>query len=194
MDKDNSDIKKDKRPMIYLIVLLTIVFILVVVVIYILSQKKEVLDSDGRKITNSDMVICSTNVAEDAFFVSDVAVKRTHEIRMTLMDDKIKKISYTFYGEYDSNEDVVEDENKLHSDYNIYMGENGVDINILNPTYSTEGNTLKIGLFLDEFSRIDSVIDDFFLIDDEDLNLIGNNKADELTDYYKKQGLFCVKK
>ena len=159
--------------------------------LYSFFNGNETYVSGGNEGESVSALDCKATAVSNPFFVSNTAQSVTHEIKVTFADGKANKLSYNYYGTYETPALAETANATLHADYNIYMGENGLSAERLYPTFVAVDNTVKINLFAEK-GKLDVPTGKIFFL-----------KADEAVDFftysstvvskiYNVQGFNCV--
>ena len=164
--------------------------VLAVILILYLSAGKEIRTSSFDTDSVVEFLDCETTSIDNAFFASDIAINSHHEIKVTFSNNDPDKISYSYFGEFLS-DDIAETENaKMHANYNKYMGAT-VDPNVLTPTFSRVNNTVTVNLY-SKIKDLSSVVGVFFFLNPEDAVNLKNYSYDKLVSLYNLRGFSCV--
>ncbi|MBR3180079.1 hypothetical protein IKF57_00900 [Candidatus Saccharibacteria bacterium] len=185
MDKDN---KKKSRMGSFIII--GAIGLIAVILIIILSQGKETYTSNGGQTVQVNSLTCSGSNIDGALFVSDTAQRYTHEIKATVSSNKLREISYKFNATYNSREAVEDAKAVLMAKYNIYMDENGLVPEILNPVFSPLNSKLQVTLFAKR-EKIDRVTARIFFLTEDDIEKIDKMNLADWERSYEKKGFSC---
>lgn len=181
--------KKQIPVWIKWLIILCVIAVIVFIAWWFLRPKQTDVQSEDQTDKTVSLQ-CEVSDIDGAFFESSTAQKITHEIRATFKNDKIDKMSYTFYGVYNSHS-VAENVNAiLHGQYNKYMGEQGLSQQSLNPDFATIGDDLKITLFTDR-AKLSSLTTQFFFLDTDEYQRLASRSVSEMKELYEAKGFSC---
>ena len=181
---------KDKEKKIRYIIL-ALILILIALFIMLLLNGSETRTSEDVEKDDISALYCEAGRIEDGFFVSETANTTSNEIKITFKNSKMDKLFYSFKGVYRSEDTASADETLLHSKYNKYMGENGVEQGSLNPSYSVVKSKFYLTLYADDYGKINETTRVFFFVDKEDLSKFNSYSLDTLKSYYEKKNFRC---
>ena len=189
--KNTSKAGDRKNNYIAFAIVLCIVAILAVA-LSLLFGKKETKISEEKEDVTMGALYCKSTHPNDAFFVSETATKGEHEVKITFRGEGADKFSYIYYGTYGTENEADHDRSAMHADYNIYMGENGVEQGSLTPTFTYNGASTKINLFAERGSSLNAVTARFFFLSGDELDKVGEYSKDDLEKLYVKKGFSCT--
>ena len=185
----SSSIKKNK--ILTLIGALLILFaVFTVVFLLIMTNGGETKTSGGESNDSLAALVCQSGGREDGFFKSEKANHITNEIKATYDSEKYDKLYYSYEGSYRSTE-IAKEDTIMHTEYDIYMGENNLPLNTLSPSYSVTKDKFHLTLIADDegdFNRVTAV---FFYVDDEDVERFKNFSMSEMKSYYEAKDFKC---
>lgn len=144
-------------------------------------------EAENEKI---EALVCRSAGREDGFFHSETANQIVNEIKATYSGDTFDKLYYSYEGIYRS-EETAKGDQSMHTDYNIYMGKNNIQYDILSPSYSVVKNKYHLTLYADEEGDLNNTTAVFFYIDDKDLERFKKFDIDEMKKYYEDKNFKC---
>ena len=180
-----------KSNKILTLVLIGVGLIALAIFIAIFANGSETRTSEPQEGNSISAVHCTAKGIEDGFFYSDKVNTIDNEIKITYNNGGIDKMYYSYNGTYRSSDVVHEDEIKFHAKYNTYMGENGQNIDDLNPAYDETNNKLHIGLYADSYDRVNGVTSVFFFINNDDVSKVRNYSMEDMKKYYESKSFSC---
>lgn len=162
----------------------------ILAIIWLLTYKQESYVSS--EIENGDYgaLECTSSDPSEPFFAFETTQEATHEIKILFTDNKLKNATYKYDGIYASREAAENAEAWLHVDYNEYMGDNGINEEILNPNFSVNGNKLIIALYA-EAEEINDTVAKLFFMDTDAVNKLENFSVKDFKLLYETKGFTC---
>lgn len=170
-----------------LLILLCFLIVIFLIIITNGNETKTSTETEGEKL---EALVCRSGGREDGFFHSKTANQITNEIKATFDGEKYDKLYYSYEGVYRSTE-AAEEDDIMHAEYNIYMGDNSVSQDSLSPTFSVTKNRYHLTLIVDsenDFNRVTAV---FFYVDDEDVERFKKYNLEEMEKYYESKDFSC---
>lgn len=178
-----------KKSVIYVFV--AGIAIALIIVAVLLFKPKTTYVEGGEEIYTIDLLDCRISEHEGAFFNSKIADEALHEIRVTFRENKIDKIYYEYKTSF-SSEEVAKSQNaEMHANYNIYMGNKGIEPGKLDPRFSTIDNETTVSLIAEKGDLALSNVSLFFL-DANDFQKINSRSIEEMKKLYEGKGFKCV--
>ena len=190
--------KKKRKKLIIEAIVFAIIVAIIAVVIVLLTYKKETRTVESTEHGETSALICTShdNTHDDendkTFFYSDTAINVKHTVKYVYVNDKVDKLSYEYEGDYSSEEEAEKDSGHLHTRYNLYLGERGVDHEMLTPVFQNSGRKALIRLYLDDYRKMNAVIGRVFYIGNGMVDTIGKNSAKETKKIYENKGFSCI--
>lgn len=186
-----SDRDKDrKKKALIRAVAFALIIAFVAILILLLTNKKETLITQGTQDSNATLLKCEITHFEDAFFKHSTVQNTKHEIDISLLDDRISKMTYDYTGTYNSMEAAVSAEARLHADYNKYMSQAGLSPESYNPVFNAVKTKVRISLYA-ELKKMNSVIGKIFSLDEDEVKHLGDYGASEMKKIYEKKSFAC---
>lgn len=192
-----SDNKKQRKLIVDAVVFAVIIAV-VAIIIVLLTYRKETHITDEYENNNTSALVCTTNdnshddENDKTFFYSDVTNDVKHTVKFVYSNGKVDKLSYEYEGEYNSEEEAKKDSGHLHTRYNLYLGDRGVNHEILTPVFQYTGTKAMIRLYLDDYEKMNSVIGRVFYIGNGMVDTIEKNSAEETKKIYENKGFSCI--
>ena len=188
-----SEKSKKKRTFIDAVIIAAIAAI-VALVVFLVTYKKETWITEEYDYGDTLALACTSheNDPEVAFFSSETATSVEHIVKMVYNNDKVQKISYEYEGKYDSDDEAKEDSGAMHTKYNIYLGDHGIDHAILTPVFQYTGKKALIRLYLDDYNKMNSTLGKIFYIGNGMKDTVGKNSAKETKKLYENKGFSCI--
>lgn len=188
-----KDDKKKKKLIIYAIMIALIIGFVALIII-LLTFEKETHTYKKYEYDDMSALVCvlQSNDADNDFFSSDGASDVKHTIKLVYSNNLIQKMSYEYNGFYDSEENARKDSGELHAKYNIYMGDHGVNHDILAPVFQNNNNKALIRLYLDDYGKMNSTIAKLFYIGNGMIDTISKNSLDETKKLYENRDFSCI--
>ena len=183
--------KKAKNRSAGAICAAVVILVLVVgLVLVFLMNRTETRTWHDETTTTTGSLVCTNASPANAFFKHDDEVSAEHKIKVTFKGDQFDKLNYTYTGEFESNEEATSALSEMHADYNIYMGENGLDQEALYATFSPMENEGVINLYIsrDDFN---SATAKFVFLSNGEFKKMGKYSAEEVQKVYKNKGFTC---
>ena len=148
--------------------------------------------------TTTKSMTCSTSIANYPIFKYDGSTRKSMEI-VTIFDsnDKLNKISLVYELYYPDNDKIEQSEAENHAAMNIDFGQNGLEADSLNATYSKLKDRFKISLTADA-NEISPTTAKYFLLDtsEQDSNKQwetgGGYTQSTIQKIYASKGLKCT--
>ena len=190
MEKNGK--KKFKKALIVYAFSMAIIAGIVALIIFALTNKRETHTYVNRNNGETSGLKCTIDKNDNAFFASDLATELRHTIKIMYNDNNIDKISYEYDGVYNSAEEAKKDAGKMHTDYNIYMGDHGVDHEILEPVFQYDGEKARIRLYLDDYKKMNSVIGKVFYIGSGIQDTVAKGSAEDTKKIFENKGFSCI--
>ena len=190
MEKNGK--KKSKKALIIYAFSIAIIAGIVAIVIFALTNKRETHTYVNRNNGETSGLKCTIDKNDNAFFVSDLATELKHTIKIMYNDNNINKVSYEYDGIYDSAEEAKKDVGKMHTNYNIYMGDHGVDHEILTPVFQYDEKKARIRLYLDDYRKMNSTIGKVFYIGSGIQDTIAKESIEETKKIFENKGFSCI--
>lgn len=187
MSNDSENKKHEWKGL--LVGVFVVILVLLIVFCWFLLQGKETHISEEPNSGTSTAIECSGNDIEDAFFVNSDGAS-SHTVKGFFVDGKLKKISYNYDAEYSSDEAAETANAVLHGNYNKYMASESLNPESLIPTFSNNGNRVKIDLITsaDKLTNDNSL---FFFLNMDDFQHIKNYDPEKLVSIYNGKGFSC---
>ena len=188
-----SDKEKKRKHTIDTVIIVTII-IFIAIVIFLLTFRKETRIIENYESGNTSALVCTSkdNNSDTTFFYSDTAKSLEHKVKLVYLDNRISKMSYEYDGEYDGEEAAKKDSGHLHTRYNLYFGDHGVNHEILAPVFQFTGNRALIRLYLDDYSKMNPVIGKVFYIGEGIIDTVAKNSPNETKKIYENKGFSCI--
>lgn len=190
MEKDNR--KKSKKMIIIYAITTALIAGAIALVIFVLTNKKEVHTYVNRNDGKTMSLVCNIRNNDNAFFASETSIEMDHAIKFVYRDGVVDKISYEFDGVYDTADKAKEEVGAMHTNYNIYMGDHGVDHEILTPIFQYEGEKARIRLYLDDYRKMNSVIGKVFYIGSGIQDTVAKGSAEDTKKIFENKGFSCI--
>ena len=184
MEKENK--KKSKKLLIIYAITTALIAGAIALVIFVLTNKKEVHTYVNRSDGKTMSLVCNIQNNDNAFFTSETSIEMDHAIKF------VDKISYEFDGVYDTADKEKEEFGAMHTNYNIYMGDHGVDHEILTPVFQYEGEKARIRLYLDDYRKMNSVIGKVFYIGSGIQDTVAKGSAEDTKKIFENKGFSCI--
>ena len=186
--------KSKKKKIITDAVIVAAIVAIIATIIFLLTYKKETRITESYDDGDTSALVCTSqkNDSEDIFFYSETATSVRHTIKLVYSDNKISKMSYEYDGEYNSEEEAKKDSGHLHTIYNLYLGDRGVNHEILSPVFQFTGNKALIRLYLDDYGKMNTPIGKVFYIGSGLVDTIGKNSPKETKKIYENKGFSCI--
>lgn len=181
---------KDNKKYIIGVVLFAMAIVLVVVVLTMLMQPKQSYTSKNDDYGSVGGVDCRKNDDIDAFFDSSGAEDFEHTIKATFRNDNIDKMSYTYEVVFPTEEVAERKLSQFHADYNIFMGDVGLDIELLTPNFSRFSTTDIINLYVVKSKAKGDFAKLLFLTNDE-MQKLTTVDSQEFAKIYQNKGFEC---
>jgi len=189
--------KEDKHNLLGIkILIFALVLVVVAGMVWLLTNKKETVVNSDYKGHNFDSLECRSETLADDFepVISPGEAERSeYALKLLFDDDELSNISYEFSGIYASDKAAEGAEAWFRTDYNKYMGENGINAESLNPVFMNTDNNLKISLYAERKNFTSSVVP-IFLIDREEYGMLSDLSLNNLKKLYENKGFSCVAK
>lgn len=182
--------KKASRIDIFKTVVLMVIVAVVVLVIWFLTSGSETRISTEYSYGDLGSLQCTSENPSDAFFVSKNVQKFTHEIKVMFTENYIKEISYRYEGTYNSESVAETAAAEMHADYNIYMGNNGINQEGLNPVFMTDKTKARVSLYA-ESSKLNGTVARLFFISGDEFGKLSDYSRDDLKKMYVSKGFSC---
>lgn len=185
--------EKRNRHNKYLIIGIVFVFIVVIIVgiiLWFILNKSETYTSEDIKYGNNSSLSCTSNSSDYAFFKTDSALDHTHKVVALFRDDKLHDLSYEYDGNYETNAGADNAMDVMHADYNIYLGNKGVDSESLSPVFSNNGNKTKVSLYADS-GKLNIITAPLFFISDEEFYSLSKYGSKDIKNNYESKGFKC---
>ncbi|MBR2725322.1 hypothetical protein IKE97_01590 [Candidatus Saccharibacteria bacterium] len=163
---------------------------LIVIFVLIVSNGNETRTSSDEEGETLVALVCRSGGREDGFFHSTRANQITNEIKATFSNTEFDKLYYSYEGVYRSTETAEEDV-AMHTEYNIYMGDNNMPQDSLSQTYSVTKDRFHLTLYLDDRSNFNNITAVFFYVDDKDVEKFKKYGIDEMKKYYEAKDFNC---
>ena len=167
-----------------------IVMVALALVIAVVFRTEETYVSGGETTVNISSVECVSSTAETLLFDSKDAQRVENEIKMTFKSDYLDNISYNYTGTFNNNESAEVMKSNFHANYNMYMGKNNVDPEILNPIFADIKTKVNISLYVAR-DKMNQVIADLFFLTADDIARKEDFTASKLKKIYESKGFTC---
>ena len=176
-EKPNN--KKIKRGNSIIAAVIFGVIVLFVGLLSVVFSQKETNITEEDYEPTVEALYCKASEPTDPFFESAGVINDSHEIKVIFRNGGAFKLSYNYYGVYNTEGAADAAHTRLHADYNKYMGANEINQESLYPTFDFDGSKLKVNLFAEVDSSLNLVTARlFFLSADEFENLAGYSEED----------------
>lgn len=190
MEKNGS--RKTKKTLIIYAFSLAIIAGTAALVFFLLTNKRETHTYVNRNNGETSGLKCTIDKNDNAFFASDLATELKHTIKIMYNDNNIDKVSYEYDGVYNSAEEAKKDSGMMHTNYNLYMGDHGVDHEILAPVFQYDEKKARIRLYLDDYRKMNSVIGKVFYIGSGIQDTIAKGSIEEAKKIFENKGFSCI--
>lgn len=189
-----KDSNNKKRKLMIDTIIIVILVAIIAFVVFMLTYKRETHIYNSAIENDASALVCTSNNndSETVFFSSDDATNIEHKIKLAYSGNKINKMSYEFTGEYASEEVAKEAKGAFNTKYNIYIGGHNMNLDVLSPIFQYVNNKVRVGLYLDNFEKMNSAIGKLFYISSAGLDSISKSSKDETKKYYEKEGFSCI--
>ncbi len=187
--------EKNKRKKIIIdAVIIAVIAAIIALIIFLLTYRRETRIIESYDDGDTLALVCTSqkNDSEDTFFYSETAKSVKHTVKLVYGDNKIAKMSYEYDGEYNSEEEAKKDSGHLHTIYNLYLGDRGINHEILSPVFQFTGNKALIRLYLDDYGKMNAPIGKVFYIGSGVIDTIGKNSPKETKKIYENKGFSCI--
>ena len=188
-----SDKVPEKRGKFLRIPEIIVFFILIcilVLAVVILNGGSESRTSINVNTNSIGILDCKSENPTGRFFSYESEKKSMHEVKIAFDDDGINKLSYTYTGNFSSNEEVVEALSSMHADYNKYMGTKDTYQEDLTPTFSPINLEAIINLYINEKTfNYDTAR--FVFLTDEEYAGIKTMSTKSIEKLYSGKGFSC---
>lgn len=184
--------KRKKRKKIFTCIVILLLVILIILILIWLLKGKETQISEDDEGSDWESLVCTTGENDEAYFKNSVANGEEHKIKLIFIDDKLSRIFYSYTGEYNSVRTAQTVIDSMHADYNIYMGDNKMTLDLLSPTFSAIDKTVRIDLY-GWVSDVNAVTAKLFFFDRENYEAVKNYSEDRLEAFYENKGFSCEK-
>ncbi|MBR3122225.1 hypothetical protein IKF12_02060 [Candidatus Saccharibacteria bacterium] len=183
---------EDKRKNTFILIgsLLVLFCVLIVVFLLIIFNGNETKTSEEEEDESLAALVCRSGGREDGFFHSTKANQITNEIKATFKSEAFDKLYYSYEGVYRSTE-TAEEDSIMHTQYNIYMGDNNMPQDSLSQSYSVTKDRYHLTLYLDDRSNFNSITAVFFYVDDKDVEKFKKFDIGEMNKYYEAKEFDC---
>lgn len=192
-EKYMSDKVPEKRGKFLRIPEIIVFFILIcilVLAVVILNGGSESRTSINVNTNSIGILDCKSENPTGRFFSYESEKKSMHEVKIAFDDDGINKLSYTYTGNFSSNEEVVEALSSMHADYNKYMGTKDTYQEDLTPTFSPINLEAIINLYINEKTfNYDTAR--FVFLTDEEYAGIKTMSTKSIEKLYSGKGFSC---
>ena len=186
-----SDRDKDKKKSALIrAVAFALIIALIAIIILLLTNKRETIITQETQDSDATLLKCEITHLEDAFFKHDTVQNTKHEIDISLLDDKISKMTYDYTGTYNSEKAAIDAEAWLHADYNKYMSQAGLSPESYNPVFNAVKTKVRISLYA-ELKKMNKVIGKIFSLGEDEVKHLGDYGASEMKKIYEKKGYTC---
>lgn len=189
-----KDLNSKKKKLTIDTTIIVVLVVVMVFVVFMLTYKSErhIYDSVIENDTSALVCTSNNNDSETMFFSSEDATSIEHKIKLVYNDNKIDKMSYELTGEYVSESVAREAKGDFNTKYNIYIGDYDMNLNVLSPIFQYVDNKVRVGLYLDSFEKMNSVIGKLFYISSASLDSVSKSSENETKEYYEKKGFSCI--
>ena len=164
--------------------------VLLVVVVVVMMSPKEINNSTGDNTKSIGSVECIKNTDAGAFLMNENASSSKHTIKATFRDENIDKMSYTYEADFATEEQAKTELSTLHASYNTFMGDVGLDIELLTPNFSSFGNDVVINLYATKSNMKEGLAKLLFVSADE-MRKMPSTSMEEFTKIYSAKGFKC---
>lgn len=185
---ESEEGSKSKPWIIAFVVILAMV--VCVVAIFFLFRKTETRETSTKDNYAITALTCKASSPENAFFSSSAAISNEHTIKITFKDESADKISYNYEGKLEDNEKAESLISSFHADYNIYMSDNGLNPEILSPSFVATNNAARINLY-STVSSLNGAIPKIFFLTSGDRNKITTYSEKTIQKIYENVGFKC---
>lgn len=184
----------DRKKLVIEAIAVAVMVGIIALVIFALTYKREEFIYEADSGGDASALVCTSNNndSEVAFFSSDDVSSVEHKIKLIYRSGIINKLSYEFLGKYDSEEAAKEAKGVFNTKYNIYIGDHGMELDVLSPVFQYIGNKAKVELYLDSYKKMNSAIGKLFYISSASLDSVAKNSKEETKKYYEKKGFSCI--
>ena len=138
-----------------------------------------------------DALICKSTNPEGGFFKLPDNTESKHEIKITYEDGQSKKISYSLNNTFDDETAAKNNVASLHADYNIYMGENNLNVNTLSPSFVSSGNVVRLNLFA-TLVNLKASVSQFFFLTSNELSVVLSGSETSANKIYTSKNFTCT--
>lgn len=167
------------------------VLVAVAAILCLLFSEKETYTFSNDDVGPVGVLYCEmSSFGNGAFFESGEGVNSKHEIKVTYQQDKVRRVSYTYSGDFASAAAAEEANAVFHAKYNKYMAQNNLEPSMLGATFSVVDNRFKVNLFAD-LSDINLATAELFFLEADDIHLLENGAAEDLAGVYLEKGFNC---
>ena len=157
----------------------------------VLSQKEtNITEKDYEPTVNA--LYCEASEPTDPFFESASVINDSHEIKVIFRNGGAFKLSYNYYGVYNTEGAADAAHTRLHADYNIYMGSNETDQESLYPTFDFDGSKVKVNLFAEVGSSLNLVTARLFFLSVDEFESLAEYSEEDLKNVYEDKGFSCT--
>lgn len=184
--------KQDKKTSnIIKVCILIAIFAGVAALMVLLLNGNTKYTSDGDEVTATEYLYCSASDPKNPYFESSKASNAVHEIKYTFKNGATDRISYTYTGEFDSENSAKAELSKMTFKYNDYMGTTQLYQQDLNPTWTVLDNKAIINLFMTNGATLTSETMRFVFLGYEQLRSLASASAESLKGYYESLNFTC---
>ena len=160
-------------------------------ILYLLFKGDEEYTSvDNDNIYSTEILYCEASVLEDPFFSASGEISSSHEIKVIYSQGKANKVSYTYVGNFYSEDDANGVNADLHAKYNKYMARYNLSPTILGPTFSVIGTKFKVNLYTD-IINIDGMTGVLFFLNPDEAVRMASESSEILKLVYSEKGFDC---
>ncbi len=181
--------KKKDYTFKYAIIILC--FIIVSVGIYFLFQEKTTTTSVEKVQDSISPVICKSSKPSFVSFFEDISESSLYTVKLTFRSGTADKISFTYNGEYGSEESARYADASAHADYNIFMSTTSKNPESFSPSFSHTDSSMQINLF-GEIGQLTSQTAKLFYIDSDTFEKLDFSSADEVVKNYEDKNFSCT--
>lgn len=173
----------------YIFGTLAAIVAIIIILLNIFTPKDSHITSED-SLQSIEAVHCKTENLASPFFETNGAKNVEHEVKITLMNDKVDKMSYTYIGLFESKDETEKALSALHAKYNIYMDTTDIYHEDLYPTFSNLGTKGIINLYIqDKTFNLDTA--KLILLSDYEYEQFSGYNIETLAKIYENKGFVC---
>lgn len=189
MDTKAKNNQKIQNNNLWKIIMAIILALLVGIIVYIFTYQNTTISQKNISNDKYEILMCERYDQEkDDIITTENLISVKEELRATFTGDRLNDVSFTYYGEYDSEVEAKGNSANMMADFDQYMGRTGGSRSLYNPHHSYDGKNAKFTLYAGQNDITNSTKAIIFFDREDNPKTI---TIEELKSSYERSGFGC---